>query len=672
MKKKNILLINPPKYEVILEFPEEVDLKLEDLAGFFSYASQPSALLRIGALLKKQGHSVRLIDCAAESAKSNKNSIYNLKKLGYRECGNYANEKKKEPLYHCGLSFDELEKELLKLESHPDEIYVSCTMTYHWEPAHKVIEICKNLFPSTKVIFGGIYPTLCPEHAKKSQADKIFVGEIKEANSIEPDLSLLDYKANYIILKLTRGCPNNCSYCAVHCLEGHKMRFISPYKAFCWIKNTLKKYGIRHFIFWESNLLINSKNYFERLLDLIIESRLDLTLGCPEGLQPNLLTQSLANKMFKAGFQTVYMPLETSDDYLSENRFNRKTLTKDFVRAIGFLKNAGFKGSQIRVFILCGFLNQSLDDLLRSMILVWELSCLVRIMPFTPIPKTKEFEDSMKILGKKTLERLHPFLWPLANNDMKVVDLKNIEYFNGYDNPFDMLKKRGAKSKIEKKLLDLINQNSKNLWNNYYEKNLKTFAWLNNNLPDFSVINAVDKQHLRKGKILDIGCGGGKNSAYLKQEGYEAYGIDLADVAIKEARNKLKSENFLQGDILNTNIPENFYDSAIDIGCFHMLDKNQTLEYPKKIKKLLKPNGRFLLRCFSENGPRISRFFPYDNKMVPSPFLNFLKKEDIEKIFEKDFKIIHFKELFWLPIKLNDNKFELKPGMYEFIMEPIK
>jgi len=262
VKSKKILLVKPPIYEIIPKM--QFYFGNIDVNRFFSYAMQPSALLRISTHLKSLGHEVFLIDCSAEIPKGEFNSVFNKTFVENRKCGNFENEKIKFPLYHCGMSFLDFEKEFKKYAD-VDEVWISCQMTYHWEAAHKIIEIIKKISKSVYVKLGGIYPTLCEEHARKSLADEVFVGEYLPANNLPVDLDILPYLPEYVILKSTRGCPNNCSYCAVHILEGRKMRFRSPRSIVEEMEECYNNYGIKRFIFWESNFLINLKNHFEKI-----------------------------------------------------------------------------------------------------------------------------------------------------------------------------------------------------------------------------------------------------------------------------------------------------------------------------------------------------------------------------------------------------------------------
>lgn len=66
-----------------------------------------------------------------------------------------------------------------RLKSMPEPLMVCVTshMTYWYPGVFEVIKIIKSIFPSVPVVLGGIYATLCYEHAKNnSGADYIIKG----------------------------------------------------------------------------------------------------------------------------------------------------------------------------------------------------------------------------------------------------------------------------------------------------------------------------------------------------------------------------------------------------------------------------------------------------------------------------------------------------------------
>jgi radical SAM superfamily enzyme YgiQ (UPF0313 family) len=46
----------------------------------------------------------------------------------------------------------------------PDVIYITSLFTYAWEPVHEVIRFYSDRYKKVRVIVGGVYASLCPDH----------------------------------------------------------------------------------------------------------------------------------------------------------------------------------------------------------------------------------------------------------------------------------------------------------------------------------------------------------------------------------------------------------------------------------------------------------------------------------------------------------------------------
>ena len=79
-------------------------------------------------------------------------------------------------------------------------------------------------------------------------------------------------------------------------------------------------------------------------------------------------------------------------------------------------------------------------------------------------------------------------------------------------------------------------------------------------------------------------------------------GVDFAPRAIQLAKQKLKS-NDIQADLLVGDITDlkeivGPYEFALDIGCFHSIQKDGKAKYLKQLDRILAPNGFWLMYGF--------------------------------------------------------------------------
>src|SRR5439155_94733 len=176
-----------------------------------------------------------------------------------------------------------VQQRLAALSKPPDEVWITSGMTYWWESTRDAVQLIRKVYPRARILVGGIYPTLAPEHALENLgADIVFKGELTAASNLPTDLSLYERAPSYAILTTSRGCPWDCNYCAARALNdgSNKIRERSPEDVLEEIEDKMQRFGIRHFGFYEDNALV-LRGHLQRILELIIERGHKLELYAP-------------------------------------------------------------------------------------------------------------------------------------------------------------------------------------------------------------------------------------------------------------------------------------------------------------------------------------------------------------------------------------------------------
>ncbi|MFQ5398381.1 MAG: class I SAM-dependent methyltransferase [Anaerolineae bacterium] len=118
-------------------------------------------------------------------------------------------------------------------------------------------------------------------------------------------------------------------------------------------------------------------------------------------------------------------------------------------------------------------------------------------------------------------------------------------------------------------------------------------------LPPPEVIELVDE--LTPGRALDLGCGYGRASIYLAQQGWQVDGVDFVPEAIAEAAVRAKNASvadnihFHLSSVSKLHFLEGPYDLALDVGCLHGLAESERGPYRDGLRRLLAPGGIYLL-----------------------------------------------------------------------------
>lgn len=115
--------------------------------------------------------------------------------------------------------------------------------------------------------------------------------------------------------------------------------------------------------------------------------------------------------------------------------------------------------------------------------------------------------------------------------------------------------------------------------------------------------------------ILDIGCGTGRHAALFSEHNY--HGVDISPIAIEAARKKHKGA-FFQGNILDpgcaTEYPE-FFDKAVDYGCFHAIPPHHRRGYFENVHRIMKPGGLLLVCAWFSSDASLPVYFV--NEQLP-------------------------------------------------------
>lgn len=126
--------------------------------------------------------------------------------------------------------------------------------------------------------------------------------------------------------------------------------------------------------------------------------------------------------------------------------------------------------------------------------------------------------------------------------------------------------------------------------------------------PNDALVAFVDESGSRLGpRVLDLGCGEGRDSLFLARRGFDVTGVDVSRAALDKARERAAAEGFdctfLERDvILLENVGAEPFDWAINMGCLHMLSEPEhRRRHLERVRDVLRPGGDFLVaHCRSE------------------------------------------------------------------------
>jgi SAM-dependent methyltransferase len=129
-------------------------------------------------------------------------------------------------------------------------------------------------------------------------------------------------------------------------------------------------------------------------------------------------------------------------------------------------------------------------------------------------------------------------------------------------------------------------------WNEAFKRAGKIFTEVQEDIPE---ISELFKERGVK-RILDLGFGSGRHTAYFAREGFDVYGIDISQEGLRLTKSWLKEEN-LRADLKIGNIygklpySDDFFDAIISVQTMHHSEIENIRKLIKEMERVLRQSG---------------------------------------------------------------------------------
>ncbi len=393
----------------------------------YDFFAKPLGLLYLAGVLARRGYQVHFLDClGTPHAKSGVFGTGRFPKTPVPSPPSLADVRRRYGRY--GISESAFLEQLSRIER-PQAILVTSLMTYWYPGVAAAIRLARQAFPEAPVSMGGIYATLCPEHAQEhSGADLVVTGpgegvivsilanleafpsskgparlagpsigcgpcESAGLDSLPyPALHLLPH-LSYIPILTSRGCPLACDYCASRLLQPDYRR--RP--ALAVVEELLhwqERLGLMDVAFYDDALLLEAEDHLLVILAELARRGRSFRFHTPNGLQARLITREVARGLRRAPFATLRLGVETTA--LGAGRLDHKLQAGDLEAALANLHEAGFRPEEIGVYLLVGLPQQEDAEVAASIRRVKELGANPVLALYSPIPGTALWPQAVK------------------------------------------------------------------------------------------------------------------------------------------------------------------------------------------------------------------------------------------------------------------------------------
>lgn len=273
-------------------------------------------------------------------------------------------------------------KDIDILSFNPQEIWITSLFTYWARYVKEAVEYYRHMFPDAKIVVGGIYASLLPDHCKKfTGCDEVVTGVLPEAEKCFPAYNLIrnanPHPIDYQIIHTSRGCIRDCNFCGVKKIEPK----FYPESS---IKEEIKK---RKVVFYDNNFLANPEveTILQELVDLKKKKKI-LWCESQSGFDGRVLKEKpyLGKMLKKAGFRDPRIAWDWGYGQF-----------KEVEEQIAILLSGGYNSRDIYIFMLYNW-DIPFEEMERKRMKCWEWNVQISDCRYRPLDQTFDEYNPLK------------------------------------------------------------------------------------------------------------------------------------------------------------------------------------------------------------------------------------------------------------------------------------
>lgn len=325
-----------------------------------------------------------------------------------------------------------------------------------------ILKLAKEIDPAIVTMLGGPHPTFLPGEVLESEkgvVDYVLLGEaestlkallpalrngtvkdvkgiayldngtlvanakrdqITDLDELKPAWDLLEWELyNYWVapagrmasILTSRGCEMSCSFCSQRLFWRGSWRARKPEKVIEEIVFLHEKYQVKVFTLIDAYPTRDRKRW-ERLLDLLIEKNLGITLLMETRVEDIVRDKDILDKYRKAGIIHVYVGAESADETVL-NSLNKGIEMKTTKESLELLNKAGIV---TEASFMIGFPQETWESVDKTIEAAIYLNPDIAVFPIvTPWPYTplyKEMKDRIKVFDYSKYNLVTPIIEP--------------------------------------------------------------------------------------------------------------------------------------------------------------------------------------------------------------------------------------------------------------------
>lgn len=165
----------------------------------------------------------------------------------------------------------------------------------------------------------------------------------------------------------------------------------------------------------------------------------------------------------------------------------------------------------------------------------------------------------------------------------------------------------------------------------FYDKNAKLYSEHTFQRLMQYQLNEFISRLPKNAKVLDVGCGSGRDSLYFYDFGLDVTAIDTSENIIKVAKEKAPEISYKKMDLRKMSFPEESFDGVWMMATLSSIEKKDAVNALKEIARVLKKDGILYMATKEGNEEMIEKKPEYNNFPRFYAYYNQLELEQLLK-----------------------------------------
>jgi len=169
----------------------------------------------------------------------------------------------------------------------------------------------------------------------------------------------------------------------------------------------------------------------------------------------------------------------------------------------------------------------------------------------------------------------------------------------------------------------------------WYNTNAKKYALQSSKYASHAQINDFVRLLSDKARVLDAGCGSGRDTNLLAQKGLDVVGIDLSSGLINIAKTAYPGLKFIEGNFLKLPFEDNFFDGVwAHASLVHLESINEVEKALREFDRILKKGGAIHIAVRTNTEGNKFEIIKDEDGNVDK-FFQYFTKEELESLVKK-------------------------------------